>query len=450
MAVTKISCPGCGANLSPTAGLRGQKCEYCGTAVSFDQPPPPKAKEPARVSVPQTSAKLDAAAASAKAAATASKAIGRVLVSVFFSIIVVGGGIVYAVFMILSKSGVDVSDALEAANVNIPVFSKDRSEIPGLGGLGGLGGFTLWDSVGGRPLALEVQGKPAFIGRIRQKPDDSLNFVAVDGATGEILYTVGPFASYSDGYRNTYVAVAGDRLAVSDHEAKLHLVDAGSGATVKTLELKDRVKTLCGAADGSTFWLEQVDKRHFLVDPQSGALSEGKRPGGCVATTDDEGLDRKERKELRRFDRKLDDFKATGLVEDGEWTIVAGYKSPGTAVPKAAGFDADGEVAWTIDVPAIDPLRARERSNQHDAAAKGRYFTIYGEGQKTWHVTAIDATSGDRIWDERLRTIFAVDKIDGLYATEDFVLVVRTSSLEILDPATGELRGTVGRETYED
>jgi hypothetical protein len=447
MAVTKISCPGCGANLSPTAGLRGHKCEYCGTAVSIDQPPPAKVKEPKRVRVPQTSATLDAATTSAKAAVSASKSVGRVLLSVFFSIVVLGGGILYAVFTILSKSGVDVSDALKAANVNIPVFSKERSELPGLGGLGG---FTLWDSVGGRPLALEVEGKPAFIGRIRQKPDDSLNFVAVDGTTGEILYTVGPFADYSDGYRNTYVAVAGDRLAVSDHEAKLHLVDAGSGATVKTLELKDRVKSLCGAADGSTFWIEQVDKRRFLVDPQTGTLGEGKRPDGCVGATDDDDLDRKERRELRRFDRKLDDFKATDMVEDGEWTIVAGYKNPGTAVPKAAGINADGEVAWTIDVPTIDPLRARERSNQHNAAAQGRYFTIYGEGQKTWHVAAIDATSGDRIWDQRLRTIFAVDKIDGLYATEDFVLVVRTSSLEIHDPATGKLRGTIGREAYED
>ncbi|MEZ4382789.1 MAG: hypothetical protein R3A79_15745 [Nannocystaceae bacterium] len=454
MAVTKISCPGCGAGLSPTAGLRSQKCQYCGTTVTISQPPPPevaptKARKRRR-SEGSAGSSRDEPEISAKAVAEQSKALGRRLFSFFVSLAVILGGVGYAVFMLVSHSGVDVGDALKAANIDIPSFSKDRAEIPGLGGIPGVTGFALWDRVGGRPLPLVVQGKAAFIGRIRERPDDKLSFVAVDGATAQVLYKVGPFAGYSDGFRNTYVAVAGDRLAVVDHEAKLHLVDAATGATVETLELKDRAKILCGAADGSTFWIEQVDRKRFLVDPQSGALSEGKRPDGCVAATDEAKPDRQEQAKMRRYERKVDDFRATGIATDGEWTVVSGHKNPGTQVPKAAGFGPDGDLAWAVDVPSVDPLRAREGSNDFAAAAKGRFFTVYGEGQKTWHVTAFDVTTGARIWDERLRTIFAVDTIDGLYATDDFVLVVRTSSLEVLDPASGERRGTVGRETYAD
>ena len=281
-------------------------------------------------------------------------------------------------------------------------------------------------------------------------PADELFFVAVD-SDGQVLFRSGPYGTYSDGYRHTFAAVVGDRAAISDARAKLHLIDTGDGATIKSLDLSDRVKTICGAAESSTFWIEQVDKREFLLDSKSGELREGERPDGCRSAEPRWGLipDGSQRRRLRRLGRKIDDFEAERFTEDGERTIVAGVREPGTKVPVAVGLAADGSIAWRVDVPSIDPLRARESSNTHDDVGGGRYVTVYGEGSKAWHVTAFDAETGDRLWDQELRSVFAVDSIHGVIVTEDYVLVIRTSSLEVLDPTTGALRGTIGRETYQ-
>ena len=52
-------------------------------------------------------------------------------------------------------------------------------------------------------------------------------------------------------------------------------------------------------------------------------------------------------------------------------------------------------------------------------------------------------------WDITLRGIFAVDRVNGLQATEQHVFVTRTSSLEIYAVSDGRLLGTIGRETYD-
>ena len=134
----------------------------------------------------------------------------------------------------------------------------------------------------------------------------------------------------------------------------------------------------------------------------------------------------------------------------GDLGVAAGVKHPGTAIPRAAGFDpATKKIRWDQPLPAVDLSTVRQRGSEWDALAGGRYISSYGTGQDGWHITALDARTGDRLWDTTLRPIFAVDKIDDLMATEGHVFVVRTSSLEIFDAHTGKLRGTIGHETYD-
>ncbi len=435
MAVTTIKCPSCGAGLSPPPGHTSFSCEYCGTHVNVASKPAPPPRPVQVHRVAQGGASSDPGGA---------KIVKWILLAVFGSLFFVFAGVGYTVYS--SLSGVaERAEALGAGAVTIPGFGGD-SAVPGLGAQE----FVLWDDVGGLPLPVKVGDQPAFLGRIRVMPADELFFVAVSSG-GQVLFRSGPYGTYSDGYRHTFAAVAGDRAAISDARAKLHLVDTADGATLTSLDLSDRVKTICGAAEGSTFWIEQVDKREFLVDAKSGELREGERPGDCRSAEPRWDLipDGSQRRQLRRLGRTIDDFEAERFIEDGERTIVAGVRKPGTKVPVAVGLAADGSVAWRVEVPSIDPLRAREGSNTHDDVGGGRYVTVYGEGSKAWHVTAFDAETGDRLWDQTLRSLFAVDNIDGVIVTEDYVLVVRTSSLEVLDPATGALRETIGRETYQ-
>jgi len=439
MAVTTMKCPSCGAGLSPPPGHRSFPCVYCGTHVDVAPKPGPR-RGPVQVHRVVSSGQTSGPSSDPGGA----KIVKWILLAVFGSLFFVFAGVGYTVFSAVKGVTAGV-EALGAASGTVPGFGAD-SAVPGLNAQESL----LWDDVGGQPLPLKVGDKPAFLGRVRVTPSDELFFVAV-ASDGQELFRSGPYGTYSDGYRHTFAAIAGDRAALTDASAKLHLVDTSDGATLKTLDLSDRVKTICGAADGSTFWVEQIDKREFLLDPKSGELREGERPDGCRSAEPRWGLipDESQRRKLRRLSKKIDDFEAERFLEDGERTIVAGVRKPGTKVPAAVGLAEDGSIAWRVEVPSIDPLRAREGSNSHDDVGGGRYVTVYGEGSDTWHVTAFDSETGDRLWDQSLRSVFAVDSIDGVIVTEDYVLIVRTSSLEVLDPATGGLRGTIGRETYE-
>jgi outer membrane protein assembly factor BamB len=113
------------------------------------------------------------------------------------------------------------------------------------------------------------------------------------------------------------------------------------------------------------------------------------------------------------------------------------------------GFDpGDQNVRWNEVLISVDPGTIRQ-TDATGALAGGRVFTIYGAGQDDWYLVAADAKTGAIDWEKKLRSLFAVDWIKGLNATEGQVFVGRTSSLEVYDAASGELLGTVGNETYD-
>jgi hypothetical protein len=135
---------------------------------------------------------------------------------------------------------------------------------------------------------------------------------------------------------------------------------------------------------------------------------------------------------------------------EGENGVVAGAKSPGTPVPTAVGFDPKTrKVRWKKPVVACDPMSVNGSSFSKDALAAGRYVATYREGTETWHAAAFDAGSGDPLWDVTLRGIFAVDRINGVAASEAFVYIVRMSSIEVRGARDGKLVGVVGKETYD-
>ena len=308
MAVTSMKCPSCGAGVDPPADVHAFTCDYCGNQVRVMRTVAQEGVlSPERVTVSGAPADPEAARRAAK----------RVTLFVTIITLMVSAWIGISALSMISKVQETTARATQLAT----------SAIPSLGA----GESLLWDDVGGDPLALEVGERPAFLGRVRTMPADELFFVAV-AADGEVLYRTGPFGTYGDGYRSTFAAVSGDRLAISDANAKLHLADATTGAILKTLDLSDRVKTLCGVPDGSGFWAEQVDKRAYAVDPKSGELTEAPRPEPCVSGEARWGLipDQTQRQELRRLSKKLENFAASRYLEDGPRRIIAGHRSPGT------------------------------------------------------------------------------------------------------------------------
>ncbi|HGG57196.1 MAG TPA: hypothetical protein ENK31_05320, partial [Nannocystis exedens] len=321
MAITSIKCPGCRAGLSPPKGASTFTCEYCGTQVRISEPRPagprPGCQKPrTRFHSTTTTTTTNASGGNA----------GKIIVFVFVSLGLVFAGVSYTVYSALSGT---------ASSTNLPGFGA-QATIPGLGD----NSFALWNQ--DIPLQLQVAGEPAFLGRIRVFPADEFYFVAVN-AEGKTLYRVGSFGTYMDGYRFTFAAVAGDRIAISDAAAKLHLLDANTGKELKTLDLSDRVKVICGVADGSAFWAEQVDERSYTIDPQSGEFTEGARPDNCLDSENPWQLipSDKQRKKLRKLAKKIENFEPKRYIDVGDQTIVAGEREPGTAVPQVVALDAE-------------------------------------------------------------------------------------------------------------
>src|SRR5688572_17215616 len=76
-----------------------------------------------------------------------------------------------------------------------------------------------WESNGGPPVPVTVDGKDHFLGRVRAvHADDQLFVVLVDAGDVHFRWRTPPLGSYSDGYRSTWFAAAGGKVVVSDHK----------------------------------------------------------------------------------------------------------------------------------------------------------------------------------------------------------------------------------------
>ena len=431
MPVKALECPKCGATLAPVAGQQSYSCRYCGTNFK------PAATQ-APTQAPSMSASAPAPARPTHDPAAAAKVVRGVLVGSMVMAVMVAAGV-----YVMVAGTMDRASAGSFSGGQVTMVPA----IPGLPVTPTSGGRTIWDDNGGAPTPAQVAGQDAVIGRIRAFPEDQLYIAAARADDAAPIYRVGPLGSYSDAYRGTYFALAGERLVVSDVRPEIHVHALATGEELKSFPLTDRVEALCTSADGAIVGVGLVDKRQHRLDVEALTLEEGAPPKGCSL-------------EWNPFRRpkdppgvkapKAEGFASHQIFVEGGVAVSNGYKDPGTAIPQAVGFDPKtGVLRWREVIPSVGLSGVQERSNERAALASGRFFTVYKVGSEDTHVAAFDAATGARLWDRQLRPIFAVDSIDDVVATARHVFVVRTSSMDILDAATGEPRGTVGDETYD-
>jgi hypothetical protein len=309
----------------------------------------------------------------------------------------------------------------------------------------------LFDTNASRALPITIGGKPAIIGRTRTVLDEDKLFVdAYAAADAKRLWRIGPLGTYSENYQHAHFGAVDNRLVVTD-ATSVHVHDLATGQRLKSHSLTDRVNSLCvppPTEKTRKIWLEQVDEQHRLLDIETMELTESPRPTWCperhwnAARTPPFAI-------LPEQVPTFDGFQLRQAYRDGDIAVASGVKHPGTAIPRAIGFDPRTQkVRWQQEF-ASDPTRVRAGSAEHAALASGRFITVYGTGTEAWHATSFDAKTGTRQWDITLREIFSIDHVNGLEATDQHVFVLRTSSLEIYGASDGRLLGTVGRETYD-
>ncbi len=414
-----LKCDNCGAPLPKGTTSGEMTCTHCGHRYKLVAPvaPAPQVDAEAARRAAQREVALQHRAHAIAAAAAAGRT-GR-SISIVVSLVVmamVAGGVFFAV---KAKRG-----GLGA------VFSMD---------------FLIWDDVGGRPVVVTVGGREAVLGRVRTPAAGDKLFIRLSATDGGEIWRTPALSTYMEGYQSTYYAAAGEHAVFSDYRSQLHIVDLATGKEQRLVSLTDRVKEIC-AVDANQVWVKQADDRQLRVDVNTGETQEASRPGSCPKR---DSWGKLESEEPGRAP-KVPGFRADRVNTGDGVAVASGVKSPGTPLPMIVGFDpASREVRWKQPLATIDQNKVRDGSAELSAVHGDRYVATYGEGSDLWHLTALDARTGDRQWDVVLRNVFAVDWIRGLIVTEGHVYLTRTSSLEILDASNGRLLGTIGRETYE-
>jgi outer membrane protein assembly factor BamB len=424
------NCPNCGASIEWGAPGAHLTCRYCGHA--FDVPAaapvaPPPQQRVIVVNAPNLAASVAAGA------------------SIVRTVVLVVG-----ILIALSAAGISTFVAKQAkSTLNLP--------IPGV--VSALTASFLWDTVAGPPIpaAVGTGGVEGFVGRIRSRPGDELWIAVFEGAKLGQLWKAGPFGTYSEGYRSTYTSVVGRVVVVTDYRATVHVYDLATGKEARSLKLSDRAKSMCASPDGKArVFIELSDEKNILFDADQGTAAPTARPTWCPdnwATSDDcrGWLKRGPPLPACRGPEvapKVSGFQTANVVEDGDLAVALGKKHPGTAVPVAVGFDPRNKaVRWEQPVGSGDQASVAESSTISimDALSDGRFVAPYEmTTPKGWHVTAFDARSGQRIWDQPLQPLIGVDHPEGFSLSPTRLYVMRTSSVEIYDARTGKFVGAVG------
>ena len=482
MDLISVECPSCGAKLPPREPSGNITCEYCGSSFSIGQAK--KAQTQAGVVVdPQELARAIVQAQQEQLAAQQPPQIqinpapiptptpkqvkkagrGCAFLSLFITLITIAGVLIPVYFV--------VRDVTDAVGVSFDALDRVEEAVSGAKEKAGLQRFG-WDDVGGPPQITQLEGKTVIAGRIRAQGGSDGLFCALFNTDGSQRWRSENLGTYSAAYRNISCTVAGQSLVATDGDAGLRLLSLADGSERKRHGLTDLVERVCipdpegdAQIEPTRVWVLQIDKRASFLDLASGELSEAaadKPPAGCSRkrrSRRDEGrllaqdLDAGVRLGQRKQAPKLDGAKVDFVLLSGESDAIAfGHTSPGTKVPYAAGFDPSSkskDIRWQSPTPSIAKTKVRY-DDIYATIVGDKLISNYGSGQEDWMLTAFDLQSGDRIWETRLRPIFAVDSIEGVIPAKTHVLVLRTSSIDVFDANTGQQTGTLGHETYDD
>jgi hypothetical protein len=401
------NCPNCGASLEGAPPGRAIVCRYCGHSFQT----PAEVNPPPRIIV--------LAPGQGRPIVPVRRAAGRSVLSIFFSLFVVG--IVGFMSVIRSRP---------QALVNLPseIVAATVSDF-------------MWDTVSGPPIPAAVSGGvEGFVGRIRTRGDDTLWIAAFEGSKLGQVWKAGALGTYSQAYQSTFASVVERSVVVTDYRANLHVYDLSTGRETRTLKLTDRAKGLCAAPSGrARVWIEMSDEKNVIFDVDAGTLGPSPRPAWCLESESSGDC----RGWLTRGAPRPGCRGPEGAPKVNAFEAV----NPGTALPIAVGFDPKTKaVRWQAAVASGDQAAAAESNPTSimDAIAGGRFVVPYELTAKGWHFTAFDARSGQRLWDVPLRSGIGLDEPGAFSLSATRVYVMRTSSVEVYDARTGALVGTIG------
>lgn len=442
--LTAATCTRCGAPLRLDPSAPTQVCSFCGNAHLFAPAPPRQQQAPQPPFSPPF-----AGAAPRVVGPHATPSAAPAVVGVALAIFVLAG--ITAAMILMGSGGAGRGVAVGGAK------PANTSAMPGGGGVVPAGERLQWSSNGTSVVPARVDGDSVedFVGRyvildLAGKTTQTLFVGGFSGATLERVWKAGPYGTLSEAAGATHFTVVGDRVAVADFRSILHVLDVATGKELQSVRLSDRARSVCAPSDGrKQVWVEVADRNHQVVDLDSGkSVATAARPAWC-------------RRSISRFyacagtragctDEASQaptqaGFGADLVLTEGSTGVATGYKSPGTPVPMAVGFDATRKaVTWTATIPA-DPAASAGSPHSSADLADGRFFTTYGlSGQQGSRLVSLDAKTGARRWDVAVPRSESGSGVEGLAATATRVYVPHWTWIDVFEAGSGKLVGTVG------
>lgn len=451
MQPVSLDCPNCGAALPPRDPAATITCEYCRTRFEPHQFRSGRTVAGQQLN-PQELASLIVAAQEAMARSRGmNPGQGQVTTTTTYVTTmpptpmdqgtVRSINAIVGIIVLMTVLGIGVTTFL----ILMPVIKDMPSGASVVGGASNE--HLLWHDTSRPTQVVKHAGEPLVLAVLRRMPDDQL-FLQASKSSGESLWRSPDLGQYMQAYQHTFVFGGPDFVALSDFRAELKFLGLADGKEMRSVKLTDKVKALCASEDAREVIAVQIDEKVVGVNADTGTVREATIPANCdmgqfSSSSDWEAV------------RARNEFMPEGLevkafAEDGDLGVALAHKTKGTKLPRLVGYDpASKAIRFDVEAYSIDSSLVRDGSWEHVAIADGKVFTHYGSGQEGWQLVALDAKTGQRLWEITLRPLFAVDWVRNLEVADGLLLVQRTSSMELYDPSNGKLLGTLGRETYD-
>jgi hypothetical protein len=274
-------------------------------------------------------------------------------------------------------------------------------------------------------------------------------------------------------------SIVGTRVVVSDTSPILRVYDLENGNKQATVRVADAVVDICKPKDTSAparIWVHVANEQNAVLELESGKATFAARPGWCAAPRAQAGVAPSTpagSKRVGSLGPCYDDFRnslaeatclpaeagpavATGVearyvIKDGASAVALGLKD---ARPIAVGIGPGFKVSWTTPLVADDTKPLPEAPHIAELA-DGKLYAVYGKVYFDSRVVALDAESGNRIWDVPLvGSVGGGSLADtgrgvarGLVASKTRVYVSRSGGeLDVFDAADGKALGTIGKK----
>jgi DNA-directed RNA polymerase subunit RPC12/RpoP len=445
MQAIAVKCPNCAARLEVGEAARTATCTYCGTTsrilarTRFLERPiaaPPLAQElHMPVAIHPHSVLW--------------------LVAVVFAILLVGGLL----------AGRLISSAVTAISEQVSPVDEPALEPAGEPADEPADEPRLWLSPG--ILAADVTGDGVgdAIGWVEMAGSKQLAIAAFAGSGGERLW-VRPIGARQERERGI-LALAGDLVLVADPLGVVRGFAAADGTPRWQAAIGERVSAFC-FAEGAAL-LRTRDERWHHLDLVAGERGEAEEPERCRPLPDDRdswgaskqyGYHAGLRGRYRWTDgvpspRRLAGMSVSEVVEveagaEAAIWLALGHKEPGTRVPmlarysvEGAGSDREFPVSWAVEVPAGDPLRAKEDAPERITVTGGRVFVGYAMADGSPRLAAFDLGSGERRFDMALPHRSS-HRLDHAVAADRRVFVKDGSTMVAIDTESGAVVFSIG------